>query len=79
MSSNQCPRCLAHTAVRGILLPFELGGRPIAPFAGSCHCRAQAQQWHEGRIIPRPRVLRLTSPRRVHREMTQGWLSPRSS
>lgn len=21
--------------------------------------------------------LRLTSPRRVHREMTQGWLSPR--
>ena len=28
---------------------------------------------------PRPSGLRLTSPRRVHREMTQGWLSPRSS
>jgi hypothetical protein len=28
---------------------------------------------------PPGRVLRLTSARRVHREMTQGWLSPRSS
>jgi len=28
---------------------------------------------------PRPNGLRLTSTRRVHREMTQGWLCPRSS
>jgi hypothetical protein len=31
MSSNQCPRCLAHAAVRGILLPFELAAARSRP------------------------------------------------